>query len=143
MHQVYAVGFLHDDQGVVLVRKNRPEWQAGLLNGVGGHFEEYDHYPLNTMIREFHEEAGVRVEGWEHFLTLKGPYATIWCYALKDDWDLMSMIDSQTDEQVSLYTFEELETGQEQTVPNLKWIIPLMRQRENYKPIVVNFHGDS
>src|SRR5690349_13991679 len=38
--QAYALGFLFDGTGrVVLIRKRRPAWQAGLLNGVGGKVE--------------------------------------------------------------------------------------------------------
>jgi hypothetical protein len=36
----YVVGFAFDTDGrVALIRKNRPEWQAGRLNGIGGHVE--------------------------------------------------------------------------------------------------------
>ena len=35
----YSVGFLFnpDETKVVLIKKNRHDWEKGLLNGVGGH----------------------------------------------------------------------------------------------------------
>ena len=57
----YVVGFCFDPSlhHVVLVRKNRPEWQKGRLNGVGGHIEESDPDAKYAMDREFGEETGV------------------------------------------------------------------------------------
>ena len=61
----YVVGFLIDTNwNVVLIRKNRPKWQAGKLNGPGGKIEE-DETPEEAMRREFREEAGVLFDGWK------------------------------------------------------------------------------
>lgn len=64
----YVVGFLFDVglQHVVLIRKNRPEWQSGCLNGVGGHIEDGES-PHDAMVREFREETGVTVNEWRGF----------------------------------------------------------------------------
>jgi len=58
-----SVGFLFSDdlQNVLLLRKARPEWQAGKLNGVGGHSEETDTTLEDTMRRECLEEVGVDI----------------------------------------------------------------------------------
>jgi len=52
----YVAGFLFDEtlENVVLIRKNRPKWQAGKLNGVGGHVEARE-TSIETMHREFKE----------------------------------------------------------------------------------------
>jgi hypothetical protein len=48
----YVVGLAFDDEGrVALIEKNRPAWQRGLLNGIGGKIEG-DEMPVETMIRE-------------------------------------------------------------------------------------------
>jgi 8-oxo-dGTP diphosphatase len=64
----YVVGFLVDLQGdVLLVRKLKPAWQAGLLNGVGGKIEPGE-TPLEAMAREWQEETGsTRPEAWRQF----------------------------------------------------------------------------
>ena len=57
---------------VVLIRKNKPSWQSGKLNGVGGHIEEKE-TPEMAMGREFLEEVDYPYTvGWSGFATLKG-----------------------------------------------------------------------
>lgn len=51
--------FSLDKTKVVLIQKNRPEWQKGKLNGVGGKKEKTDFNLFSTMIRKFKEETGV------------------------------------------------------------------------------------
>ena len=64
----YVVGFLFnpDMTEVVLIKKNRPDWQKGLLNGVGGKIESGED-PITAMIREFKEETGVEIYNWNLF----------------------------------------------------------------------------
>lgn len=143
----YSVGFLHNDFDVVLVRKNRPAWQKDFLNGVGGHIEDFDADPYAAQVREFEEETGLKVEGWEHFLTLEGTTAKVHCFALYDeDSANIYRVRSTTDEQIEVWSMDGLNTklGGSRTVPNLQWIIPLMMQRAKYsKPITIHFHGDA
>ena len=53
----YEVGFefTASNDLVLLIRKNRPEWQKGKLNGIGGHIKVGE-TPLEAMRREFEEE---------------------------------------------------------------------------------------
>jgi 8-oxo-dGTP diphosphatase len=59
----YCCGFVTDECRirVLLIQKNRPDWQAGKLNGIGGHVEEGE-TDREAMSREFQEEAGVCVD---------------------------------------------------------------------------------
>lgn len=57
---------------VLLVRKNHPAWQDGLLNGIGGVVEAGETVK-HAMTREFMEEANYRTNLWDHFATEKGP----------------------------------------------------------------------
>jgi hypothetical protein len=54
----FVLGFVFDFEAkkVLLVLKNRPDWQTGLLNGLGGKIEA-DETPLEAMEREFKEET--------------------------------------------------------------------------------------
>ena len=57
-----TVGFIFnwDLDEVLLIRKNRPVWQSGLLNGIGGHFEEPDKGDaIECWLREVREECGL------------------------------------------------------------------------------------
>ncbi len=86
----YTVGLIFDTrlENVVLLRKNRPRWQEGKLNGIGGRVEEGD-YPertsgdpqeiayRNCMIREANEEVGESIHSWTPVLRLQSNEAEI------------------------------------------------------------------
>lgn len=58
-----SVGFVVSDDmsHVLLLRKTHPEWQAGRLNGIGGHCEKEDTTFADTMRRECLEEVGLDI----------------------------------------------------------------------------------
>ena len=62
----YVVGFAfsEDCNNILLIRKNKPEWQKGLLNGIGGKIEAGE-FPLDAMTRECEEEAGLILD-WNY-----------------------------------------------------------------------------
>lgn len=64
----YVIGFMFSAgmQLVLLIRKNRPDWQAGRLNGIGGKIEPGE-APIDAMIREFKEETGLLYRSWLPF----------------------------------------------------------------------------
>ena len=72
----YVVGFAfsRNKTEVVLILKQKPDWQAGKLNGIGGKIEELDQSPHHAMSREFAEETGVKIPMilWHRFAVLKG-----------------------------------------------------------------------
>lgn len=98
----YVVGFMFDDEmrNVCMIRKNRPDWQAGLLNGVGGRIELFES-SIEAMKREFREETGVCTiaESWEHVCTLRFPYAEIEFFAAKSTY-FFSRAETKTDEEI-------------------------------------------
>jgi 8-oxo-dGTP diphosphatase len=65
----YVVGFLISGSLVSLIKKNRPEWQKGKINGIGGKIEKGE-TPEQAMKREFYEEAGIRINKWKRFAVL-------------------------------------------------------------------------
>ncbi len=132
----WSVGFLLDDTGrVVLIRKKRPEWQAGLLNGVGGKVEPGES-PLDAMRREFREEAGVDVDEWDHLLTLGLPDGFVYVYRARVSADVVDAVYSVTDERIVVGSVSAIRAGK--TVPNLRWIVPLAAHTANdYEPFTV------
>lgn len=78
-----VVGFLFNPtlDVVTLIRKDRPKWQAGKLNGIGGRMNE-DEDGIDAMIREFREETGVETteEDWIQFANLNGPGWQVQCF---------------------------------------------------------------
>lgn len=72
----YVVGFMFSEllYEVCVIKKNRPVWQAGRINGIGGKVEP-DEYGLAAMVREFYEETGVATtpKDWIEVAELKFP----------------------------------------------------------------------
>lgn len=122
MHRVVCGFYFSEDRTrVVLLRKRRPSWQAGFLNGVGGKIEE-DEFAKDAMIREFEEETGVRVDTWVPFCAHEdlshGTHITY--YRAFGDVDACR---TTTDELVSIECVAML--AQLETIQDLTWIVPL------------------
>lgn len=130
----YVIGFLFDGQGyVALIRKNRPAWQRGRLNGIGGHIEQGE-TPEHAMTREFLEEAGCDNLNWRKFGLVHGKDYELHLFTAKDG---AAKIRSMTDEQILWYPVNELP---ENILPNLSWLIPMA----NYKlPIMADVIHES
>lgn len=119
----HCVGFAFDAQGkhIVLIRKNRPAWQRGLLNGVGGHIEENES-PHAAQAREFKEETGIEsyASNWKEFALLTGTGYELHCFSLFSN-EIYYLAD-KTDEKLGVYSINELSSLS--TIPNLQWLIP-------------------
>lgn len=70
---VVGFAFTEDRERVLLVGKNRPAWQKGLLNGIGGKIEpgEDTGTPYTAMRRECFEETGLQLS-WFHRGVMRG-----------------------------------------------------------------------
>lgn len=133
----YVVGFALDDTGrVALIEKNRPAWQAGKLNGIGGHIEETDPHPLAAMRREFLEETGAFVGPWDLFATMEFPAAVIYFFRAKVPAEILDSLETMTDEKVWIHNLRLLLAKQSGFIPNLSWLLPLAAYTaDTYQPI--------
>lgn len=133
-YTVYCAGFLFSDDGRVwLVRKNRPAWQAGKLNGIGGHVEPGE-TPAEAMRREFREEAGLDLDGWDHYATVTFPAGEVWFYRLTVDAATFSKAEAKTDELIVPVAVDRVPVI---AIPNLHWLIPLaLYTHDRYAPVV-------
>jgi len=113
---VLGLVFSEDLENVVLLRKNRPDFLAGKLNGVGGHIEGGESH-RSAMEREFKEETGVRIiPHWE--LLGEKVFKDCKMYVWTNRWDL-SGIKTMTDEQVLICNVEELYKTKEVEITSL------------------------
>lgn len=124
--QAYVCGFLFspDRSRVLLIRKRRPDWQKGKLNGVGGKIERGER-PAQAMRREFIEEAGLDIDTWHEVVVLTG-----------SDWrghffrafgDIIDAARTLTDEHLEIHPVAKLPPD---TIPNLRWLVPLLLDDE-------------
>jgi len=125
--KAYCCGFLFDgENNVLLVRKNRPAWQAGRLNGIGGKVEPGEN-PAEAMVREFREETGLAIPlaAWREFCVLSGdngdfPYAVHFFAATASHTGFRSM----TDEEIVQADADGLPPH---VLPGLRWLVPLAK----------------
>jgi 8-oxo-dGTP pyrophosphatase MutT (NUDIX family) len=123
----YVLGFAFtpDLSRVVLMRKARPEWQSGLLNGIGGHIE-FAEASLVAMVREFREEAGANIEQWAPIGEIKGADFSVDVFAGK--FSVMQSKNIQnTDESEPVCWYRTESIFDEQTVGNVPCLVAACR----------------
>lgn len=140
-----VVGFLFSGLTVLLVRKTRPYWQVGLLNGVGGVIEENE-TPIDAMRREFEEETGCSIElGWRHFCTEIEPFGA---YVYFFTADLAAEHQRETwptsNDVGEALKWCHVYPGLRSTsrIGNLSWLIPLARDPRGLGAVTMTAHGD-
>ena len=125
----YVVGFLFSDdrRWVTLIRKNRPDWQAGKYNGVGGKVEVGEAVN-DAMVREFYEETGVKTKwtDWNEFALLRGDYGAVYVFKATST-KYLSFVKTQTDEEIMNILVKHILDADEPypVVPNLPVLIRL------------------
>lgn len=129
----YVAGFLFNDSKdqVILVKKLKPEWQKNRFNGVGGKVEPSDRYPVEAMVREFHEETGVLTpeDGWVSFCNYTWKDGTVYFYYFHDtDNEYTDNIQTTTEEEIHQVELDKLYDSFANIYPhiyNLNWLLPL------------------
>lgn len=131
----FVAGFLFSDdrEWVALVEKITPEWQRGYLNGIGGKIEPTDDSPAAAMVREFEEETGVEISAWDLFCEIKrrGDLTSFFRSFAQGP---IEGISGREAEEIGAYPVSEL--AELNTLPNLRWLIPLALDGATEKAIV-------
>lgn len=133
----YVLGFMFSPEmdRVVLIEKQKPEWQKGLLNGVVGKIETYE-TPEGAMIREFYEETGV-VTNCSHWLNVGSLQGSDYKVAIFMASSILAfMVETNETEEVGVYGVSEL--NKLKTIPNLQYIIPAMLEH-NFVSIDIQY----
>lgn len=145
----YVLGFLFsgiNKDAVSLIRKAKPEWQEGKLNGLGGKIEAGE-TPRQAMSREFFEEAGVDIEPglWTAVTRIVFETASMWPF---DEMHVFAYHAKQRPPVLIPKTFEMPCYYETMVVPtrrdvidNLCWLIPMARWAlENKSPKALDLH---
>lgn len=123
MSTEYVLGFAFMGDEVVLIEKQRPDWQRGFLNGVGGKVEAFDPYAQEAMTREFLEETGVKTtpQDWVYYARVCGPDFVIFVFYV--DLTPDAPVQTTTDETVFIERVDHMEVLQ--TVSNVPFLVSL------------------
>lgn len=107
----YVLGFMFNPAKtkVVLIKKTKPDWQKGKLNGVGGKIEK-DELPDVAMVREFKEETWVKTKpnDWYLFTILTDVSKTYEVFCFTASKRTFINCSTATDEIVAIYDVNEL-----------------------------------
>lgn len=109
----YVLGFLFSPglDEVVLIKKNRPEWQAGKWNGVGGKVWTEEKV-ITAMAREFREEATAYVPEnfWHLFAELRNRENghEISCFSTTMPGNILDQVKTATDEEIKIWQTKDV-----------------------------------
>jgi 8-oxo-dGTP diphosphatase len=126
MEVTHTLGFVFDytHSHLMLIRKNRPEWQKGFFNGVGGGVEKGE-TSLECIIRETEEESGLRINDWRSCGHLISPEWNVEVFVSTVPMVVLEMGESKTDEQIHI--FDMIELYDKNILPSAQYLIHLTR----------------
>jgi ADP-ribose pyrophosphatase YjhB (NUDIX family) len=138
---VYTVGLIFqmenyapfDEQWMLLVKKDRPEWQAGRYNGAGGKVEPKE-WPRNCVEREVFEETGISLAGAGrlicilHCSTPSDPYSVVYFYwALAPFEKMREAQQTPRKEPCRLLRVKDVMADNTGAILNLRWLVQMAR----------------
>lgn len=126
----YVCGFMFSDdlKAVALIRKEKPSWQKGKLNGIGGKIEPGED-SATAMRREFIEEAGV-LSDWQFYLKVQSHINKSEDDEAGFDIDFyttvgaLGMLVSRTEEMIEIHTLDSLPRRID-LIENIIWTVPM------------------
>lgn len=130
----YVLGFMFSPclNEVLFVRKQKPAWQAGFMNGPGGKIEPGEK-PTHAMVREFQEETGIAtsLHDWTHYAEVSGPEFRVECFFAKGD---VRQASSTTSEPVCVVRTKDIHPLQKWGIQNLAWLVSLALDSMDGRP---------
>lgn len=122
-----VVGIITDNKEILLLKKNNPDWQKGLYNGIGGKVE-LNTTPLETIIKKCQEELGVNISNWielDSEISSSGIEIVYFLTTLNEGE--IKNLQSQTDERAELFSINNLPT-------NILQDLKIQIERQFFKP---------
>lgn len=129
MSQRYVLGFLFspDFETVCLIEKQKPRWQQGRFNGVGGKIEEGETVSA-AMAREFTEETGVPLpeDAWRPYASLGLTDPNSWRVHIFFAVDAR-IVDVRTmeAEPITVVSTKDVILGTFKTMGNVPWLVAM------------------
>lgn len=122
-----VVGIVTDNKEILLLKKNNPDWQKGLYNGIGGKVE-LNTTPLEIIIKKCQEELGVNISNWielDSEISSSGIEIVYFLTTLNEGE--IKKLQSQTDERAELFSINNLPT-------NILQDLKIQIERQFFKP---------
>ena len=108
---------------LALIRKTKPAWQRGKLNGIGGKIEPNEGRTA-AMVREFREETGhdTMLTQWTRYFVLEDLANGYRVFYFRTTGDL-GLLRTMEEEQVEICNLVQL--PELPVIHNLRWLIPM------------------
>lgn len=121
--QIYTLSTVFTIREVLMVRRSKPDWQAGKLNLPGGHVED-DENPIDAADRELREEIGLKSKSIELCGKIIGDSFEV--HVFNHEAKGMGEYNSHTDTGDVVEEIDVFDLRHHKVIPNLKIIIPLV-----------------
>ena len=124
--------------GVYLIRKNRPQWQQGKLNGIGGHKEIGETFD-QCCAREVKEEAGIDLQSkFKHFPTMRFNDALVQAYYAVLSDEERQQVRTCTDEEIQWIPIDAIYMLRKQMIDNIPWMVlaAMNHAQSTYRPFL-------
>ncbi len=146
----YVNGFMicERTRSVLFIQKNRPDFQKGKWNGIGGKVEPGEQL-IDAMVREFREESGIETTGewWTSCIHLVQPRYRVHFY--RCFVDAFPAYRTTTDEVVRVWDIDAVYDpvrGHEgevvgyrcPTLENMRWIFAMLANRQIAWPVTIH-----
>ena len=122
----FVLGFLFniDCTKVILIRKEKPYWQKGFYNGVGGKVQEGE-LPIEAMRREFREETELDIFYWKYFgyINDSGNKISLFTSLCSTESFVPIFVNDKTVEIVTEISLDNIKNIP--IIYNLHWLIPM------------------
>jgi 8-oxo-dGTP diphosphatase len=128
---VLALLYSVDHSQVVLMRRTRPAWQAGRVNGLGGRFIPGETAAMAAR-REVREECGVDVAEWREVLVWED--AEYVMHVMRGESERAREARTIEDQEVFLADVHALPHD---VIDNLRWLVPLALDADVAFPVAV------
>ena len=151
----YVLGFIFclEKRQVLLIRKNKPAFQKGFHNGIGGKVEA-EEYSRQAMVRECREECGLSTKEieWILFCEMDCEQSTdnisswwhIDCFFCNVSHERFRNLISTTDEVITIWSLMHIHTMNKTLLGNTAWLIAMALDKLSNDAFAVptmNYHG--
>ena len=134
----YTVAFIFNSSmsKVLLVHKEKPEWQLGKLNGIGGKYEEGES-GAQCIARETREESTLEIpeDKWLRIGTISQDRGNVGVYTAIYDGELSNAVKGHYEE----VEWFEVNALPQNVIPNLRWLIPMAIEKLTYTDTFQHF----